>query len=195
MFSRFCAGELVDKPEEPEYTNQEIINAFYYAAADLGRKSRWSLLYKAKLSLSKLAADRRGTYKGPPISKLPHLTDRERAAVQRRLPRRSAGELDLAAPPEDFESGQVLDSELERDLGLALQAQILEGLEYNRVLLEQVLDHLSRGNASEPGWERLLTRSSVSAWSALSRWSWEVSECSRPALPTCRSIRRIRASE
>jgi hypothetical protein len=165
-FQAFCEEEMEEKPEEPQYTNQQIINAFYYAAVDLGRSSRWSLMAKAKLSLNKLAANRQGIYEGPPLSELPNLTDAERAAVQvhldRQVPRATA--MDLAFPPAEvrepdrFLMGERLAAEVEFDLTVALQQQILEGLDRNRALLEQVLARLAEGEDDEPGWVRLLTR-------------------------------------
>lgn len=64
-----------------QYTNQQIINAFWKA----GDKS-WTLLVKAGLNLAVLVADREGPYTGAPIDALPNLTADEKILVKAALP-------------------------------------------------------------------------------------------------------------
>lgn len=79
----------VSLPVEPmvtrrgNYTNQEIINAFWVAG---GRS--WDLLNRARLNLAHLATNRQAEYTGPDINALPGLTDQERAWIRRALPPR-----------------------------------------------------------------------------------------------------------
>jgi len=68
-------------PLRGEYTNQEIIDAFWIA----GGKS-WSLMNKAGLDLGRLAANRQGIYIDPAIDDLPNLTPQERAWIKAALP-------------------------------------------------------------------------------------------------------------
>jgi len=44
------------------------------------------------------------------------------------------------------------------------------------------------------GWASVRRPGSECCWSARPRWSWRCSASSRPAAPTCRSIRPIRKS-
>ena len=62
-----------------------MINALYGAAVELGLADRWLLLKKAGLSLSALAADRQGLYRGKPVQDLPNLSAVEKQVIARRL--------------------------------------------------------------------------------------------------------------
>lgn len=55
-----------------------MVNALHNAAMELRLTDRWSLLKKAGLNLSALAADRQGIYPGKPVQDLPNLSDIER---------------------------------------------------------------------------------------------------------------------
>ena len=82
-------------------TNQAVIDAFVAAAVDLGLSSRYSLLKKAGLSVSVLAMNRAGPYRGAAIQDLPNLTDAERQLVLRKLaatPPRGGSEASTDAP-------------------------------------------------------------------------------------------------
>jgi hypothetical protein len=141
-FQAFCEGTIEEGEEEPKYTNQQVINAFYRAAVALGLANRWSLLNKAGLNLQELAANRNGTYRGKPIHELPNLTAAEKALVQQKLdaqvPARAlarAGWPGVAAPADD----EALDAEMSLDLSLGLQTQLLQELQQQNVLLERAL--------------------------------------------------------
>jgi len=71
-------------PVQSEYTNQEIIDAFWVAG---GRS--WSLMNRAGLDLGWLAANRQGVYTGPAIDDLPNLTAQEKAWIKAALPARA----------------------------------------------------------------------------------------------------------
>lgn len=147
-FQAFCEGEIEEGEEQPRYTNQQVINAFYLAAIALGLSNRWHLLTKAGLDLRKLAANRHGTYDGPAIDELPNLTNAERALVQAKLeaqvPERRGAALALAplyeprqaAPPGE----DVLEAEIRLDLSVALQEDILRELERHHDLLARAVE-------------------------------------------------------
>jgi hypothetical protein len=156
-FSAVCAGQIEEETDEtPEYTNQQVINAFYRAAGDLGLPSRWSLMAKAGLSLSKLAANRQGPYLGPPVEELPRLSPEEKALVQAHLdaqiPRLEAP-MGADAPGAALSAQRLLsetgmDGEIDLDLILACQALVLEAVEHNTQLLETVLARLEAAPSS-----------------------------------------------
>jgi len=69
------------------FTNQHIINAFFYAAAELGMNGD-ALMQKAGLDVQQLAVNpqiRKRRYMGAPIAELPHLSDAERALIKATL--------------------------------------------------------------------------------------------------------------
>lgn len=71
----------------PPFTNQQVIDAFYNAAAAQGRSDRYSLLAQAGLDVNALAADqdtRARIYSGPPLEKLA-LSAEERQLVAEKL--------------------------------------------------------------------------------------------------------------
>ena len=70
---------------QPPYTNQMMINALYRAAVELRLADRWLLQKKAGLSLSVLAADRQGPYRGKPVQDLPNLSAVEKQVIARKL--------------------------------------------------------------------------------------------------------------
>jgi hypothetical protein len=160
-FKAFCARREEEAP--PQYTNQQVINAFYYAAVDLGLARRWSLMSKAGLSLTALAADRQGIYTGPPIGQLPNLTDAEKAAIRARLDEqvsraavaRVAGEADMAR----WGTGnEEWDADLHLDLIVGVQEQTLEEVRRNNDLLALVLEQVSRSRRTGTGLDEFLSR-------------------------------------
>jgi hypothetical protein len=149
-FRALCEPVVAPGNSEHPYTNQQMINAFYHAAVDLGLQSRWSLMKRAGLSLSNLAANRQAIYGGPPPGQLPNLTQSERAALLAWLSEQVGGQhADLSW---DSASGAVrsgdklpsdsLDRELALDLTLALQEEILHRLDRTHELLARVLEHV-----------------------------------------------------
>jgi hypothetical protein len=69
----------------PVFTNQQVINAFYYAAEALAGTDYRELLSAGGLSVDALAAQREATYSGPPLAELASLTALQRRTVQREL--------------------------------------------------------------------------------------------------------------
>ncbi len=63
----------------PDCTNQDVINAFYAAAREVGENG-WSWLSRA--GLTGLVNDRQGRYQGPAIDDLPGLTTEEKARIK-----------------------------------------------------------------------------------------------------------------
>jgi N-acetylmuramoyl-L-alanine amidase len=63
----------------PVYTNQDVIDAFYAAAKEVGENG-WAWLSRAKLT--GLVNDRQGEYQGPSIDELPGLTTAEKAIIK-----------------------------------------------------------------------------------------------------------------
>jgi hypothetical protein len=165
-FQAFCEGEIEEGEEQPRYTNQHVINAFYRAAVHLGRANRWILLTKAGLSLRKLAANRHGAYDGPPIGELPNLTNAERALVQTKLdaqvPRHRAAVRPRAsyhpAPPAQPSMDDLLDPDLSLDLSVALQDDFLHELARHNHLLARALEEGPGPKAAEPRLKRALLR-------------------------------------
>lgn len=94
------------------YTNQAVIDAFASAAVALGLPSRYSLLKKAGLSLSALAMNRAGLYRGTAIEKLPNLTEAERQLVLQKLAlitsRQAAPSNDASPADTTVEDGQLV---------------------------------------------------------------------------------------
>jgi hypothetical protein len=70
----------------PEYTNQDVISAFYRAGG-----GTWELLEKSGLTLSDLATDRNAPYVGVPVDSLNALDQNERDRVLGELERSAAG--------------------------------------------------------------------------------------------------------
>jgi hypothetical protein len=163
-FKAFCEGVLEEKQEQVVCTNQQVINAFYYAAVDLRLGSRWSLLKKAGLDLRKLTTNRYAVYSGPPIAQLPNLKDSERALVQRYFDRelQQGGSLDMASagPPSPgvLSLEGAIGGEMGLDLSIALQEEILKELERNSELIEQVLEKLAFAGGTRSAWNRFLAR-------------------------------------
>ncbi len=100
-FEAACRQPLGAPAAQAQYTNQAVIDAFVAAAVDLGLSSRYSLLKKAGLSLSVLAMNRAGPYRGTAIQDLPNLTGAEKQLVLQKLAaitsRTSAPSADLPA--------------------------------------------------------------------------------------------------
>jgi hypothetical protein len=144
----------VEEEQPPQYTNQQVINAFYYAAIDLGLTRRWSLMSKAGLSLSELAADRRWKYTGTPIDQLPNLTAAEKAAIQVRLDEQltpasttpSARDSATASLGWNNAAG---DDDLRLDLILGVQEEVLQGLRRNSELLALLQEQISGSRAPD----------------------------------------------
>lgn len=67
------------------YTNQQMINAFYYAAEALGIADYGELLTRAGLNLDALAAQREAVYGGTDIAAMAGLSPAERTALRREL--------------------------------------------------------------------------------------------------------------
>ncbi len=67
------------------FSQQDLINAFYYAAAELQLSDSWALLHKAALNEETLAENRRALYQGAPVQNLPGLTNGEKNLVMRHL--------------------------------------------------------------------------------------------------------------
>jgi len=84
-FAAACRQPIETTPVQLPYTNQMVLNAFYYAAVELRLANRWSLLNRAGLSLAALAADRQGLYRGKPVQDLPNLSTVEKQAIARKL--------------------------------------------------------------------------------------------------------------
>jgi hypothetical protein len=158
-FSAVCASQVEEEDRDlyPEYTNQQLINAFYRAAGDLGLDSRWSLMSKAGRSLGKLAANRKGRYEGPPVAELSRLTRGEKDLVQKHLdaevPRaQNSVMFSLSAADVAPEAIPKQDSEVDinLDLILTLQSQILGALERNNRLLEAALGQWETSPPPQP---------------------------------------------
>jgi N-acetylmuramoyl-L-alanine amidase len=82
--SQLVPGEYtIELPIEergvPACTNQDVINAFYAAAREVGENG-WSWLSRA--GLTGLVNDRQGQYRGPAIDDLPGLTAAEKAKIK-----------------------------------------------------------------------------------------------------------------
>ncbi len=87
-------------PAEPGvvvYTNQQVINALFFVAAQVGRAG-WDLVVAA--GLTDLVKARQAPYTGPAIDTLPNLTPQERALLHQRLPGLSPATREIPpAPP------------------------------------------------------------------------------------------------
>ena len=151
-FKALCEGELQEEEPKPQYTNQEVINAFYRAAVDLGLARRWSLVSRAGLDLGQLAANRHAIYQGPPIEELPNLTEAEKALIQAHL---EAEVAHAAAEPAGVASVEFpvtrglpfddsSDFDINFDLSLALLGQVLQQLERNNELLARPMESSTR---------------------------------------------------
>lgn len=70
-------------PSAPVYTNQHVINALFFTAAQVG-KAGWDLVVAA--GLTDLVKARQAPYAGPAIDDLPNLTAQERTLLHQRLP-------------------------------------------------------------------------------------------------------------
>ena len=79
------AGGTAITPIPAVYTNQQMINAFYHAAAALGLADYRELLTRAGLDLDALAAQREAVYGGADIAALAALSPAERAVLHREL--------------------------------------------------------------------------------------------------------------
>jgi hypothetical protein len=152
-FKRLCEGALEESPTDQLYTNQEIILAFLHAATELGLPNRWTLMSRAGLSLSKLAANRNDVYQGPPIEELPRLTDEEKEAILDKLdPEPVELELQVAdgtgtdqaastlsrSPIFMSPFGEPSDPEVDSEISLAVQTKLLQELEAIRERLEEL---------------------------------------------------------
>lgn len=156
-FRALSAEGLEETTPEREYTNDEVIRAFYFAALELELSSRWSLMSKAGLRLSNLAANRQRPYDGLPIEDLPGLTDEEKELIQAMLDEQLAqaasreATATLAHLPslDQVVSADASDPELEMELSDAMQGHLLEQLEEINERLELVLDQ--QAAEGEPG--------------------------------------------
>jgi hypothetical protein len=149
---------------EIEYTNDEVIRAFNQAAVQLELSSRWSLMSRAGLRLSHLAANRRQPYDGPPIEDLPGLTDEEKELIQLNLDGQLAGTAGGAAtttfaqlPTADHLAPvEAADPALEQELSDAIQGHLLEQLENINDRLELALDQRAPAGVRGITQERIL---------------------------------------
>jgi hypothetical protein len=158
-FKRLCEGTLDESPADQPYTNQEIILAFLHAGMELGLPNRWTLMSRAGLSLSQLAANRNDIYGGPPIEDLPRLTDEEKAVILDKLDPEPA-ELELqvaegeASTAADFTLsrsptlvsplGEPAIPEVDAEISLAVQSQLLHEVEEIRERLEYLASEEDR---------------------------------------------------
>lgn len=155
-FKALCDGRLEEEDDgnaRPRYTNQQVISAFYAAAAYLELSPRWGLLDKAGLRLSSLAADRQGIYEGRPIEQLPKLTDAERALIQAYLDgqepaARVAPTADEAPPGAAAAPIETAAIDAPIDLLAALQAGTFEEIERLGRVLAQSLQEIRQGQAT-----------------------------------------------
>jgi hypothetical protein len=155
-FKAFSEEGLEETAPEREYTNDEVIRAFYLAAVELELSSRWSLMSRAGLRLSHLAANRQQPYDGPRIEELPGLTDEEKEMIQVRLDGQlaeAAGQATttLAQLPAGVRLAptEAADPAFEPELSDAIQGHLLEQLEEINDRLELVLDQ--QAQAEPPG--------------------------------------------
>ncbi len=70
---------LIEETGIPDCTNQDVINAFYAAAREVGENG-WGWLSRA--GLTGLVNDRQGKYQGPAIDDLPGLITEEKASIK-----------------------------------------------------------------------------------------------------------------
>jgi hypothetical protein len=150
-FQAFCEGTIEEEEEEPRYTNQQVINAFYGAAIQLGLANRWSLLTKAGLDLRELAGNRAGPYEGLSIDQLPNLTTKERAVIKAKLGAqvRAIGLPAVEGAATVPDGGDSPDDLVAFDLTLALQEQVLQELARQQDLLQRLLDKLAQQDGLE----------------------------------------------
>jgi uncharacterized protein YraI len=80
VFKTLCQSSI--QTEAGLFTNQTMINAFFFAADELGQDG-WQLVVKA--GLEHLVFAREGPYTGPAVDQLPNLTDQEKATIGRKL--------------------------------------------------------------------------------------------------------------
>lgn len=78
-------GAAALAPIPPVYTNQQLINAFFYAAQALGLADYRELLAIAGLDLDALAAQRDAVYGGPPLERLANLSEDQQRALRAAL--------------------------------------------------------------------------------------------------------------
>ena len=81
-------AEAVDTATTPipaVYTNQQMINAFYYAAEALGNTDYRELLSRGGLDLDSMAAQRDALYGGPPLEAMTAASPAERSVLHREL--------------------------------------------------------------------------------------------------------------
>jgi hypothetical protein len=171
-FRAFCRGDRARVlPEDEPFTNQQVIDAFYQAAVELGLENRWSLLAKSGIRLGSLAANRSAVYDGTPVHHLPNLTEREKALIQDMLeeqlsaahPVRQEAALTGSLEPGWQQLGSTPGTEGDHDLSLALQEYTIQQLEHNIELLERTLGGLSsRGYTIIPANKLLLAVGIVS---------------------------------
>ena len=138
-----------------------MIYALYGAAVELGLADRWLLLKKAGLSLSVLAADRQGLYRGKPVQDLPNLSAVEKQVIARRLaeqlPRAasSAHEGALLASADTGASHWVDDQKTEDPGSQRLRQQEQE----NEVLEQEILGLIAEQRVGVgsigPSWSEL----------------------------------------
>jgi hypothetical protein len=96
-------------PLAVRWSNQDVINAFYSVARAMGEDG-WTLLRRAGLTW--LVRDRSAPYEGPPIEKLPGLSQQEKEAILAALgplgPPPAAGpDIDWVGPTINYERGRA----------------------------------------------------------------------------------------
>ena len=79
------AVETVATPIPAVYTNQQLINAFYYAAESLGSANYQELLARGGLDLTALVAQREAVYSGPSLADMTAISPAEASVLHREL--------------------------------------------------------------------------------------------------------------
>ncbi len=79
------AAETVAAQIPAVYTNQQLINAFYYAAESLGSANYQELLARGGLDLDALAAQREAVYSGPSLADMTAISPVEASVLHREL--------------------------------------------------------------------------------------------------------------
>jgi hypothetical protein len=163
-FKALSSEGFEETAPEREYTNDEVIRVFYQAAVELELSSRWSLMSRAGLRLSHLAANRQQPYDGPPIEELPGLTEEEKELIQVLLDGQLAGATGRAATATlarlpsagRLAPAEAADPAFELELSDAIQGHLLEQLEEINDRLDIVLNQQAQAEA--PGFtaERIL---------------------------------------
>jgi hypothetical protein len=172
-FRTLSADGHEETAPEPEYTNDEVIRAFYQAALELELSSRWSLMSRAGLRLSCLAANRSRPYDGPSIEELPGLTDEEKELIQEKLDHQlvmvapsQATTATLARMPthDELAPKDATDDSLDLEISDAIQGHLLEQLEEINDRLERALDQQAQAGDAGTSTERILLNAGMVAF-------------------------------